>query len=161
MRKPDREDFAGRVWRVNLREADPGMTKRGGTAARWVLELPEAHPVWHSYLLDLSKTHERPDGTNYTMTLCAMQIDFDRERYLRDLCPMQEVLGRTIGAVLMPANYVLRLACSSDEDAIDRAEVAVRAMVNGRLGPTDDDREDWETLYGLERVRTLSGGYSS
>lgn len=122
----------------------------------WMVEVPLAHPIWHTYLLSL--IHLRPvpglanpvlykEGVTHELFLHAMNIDIDRELYLRDF-KAQERNGTKVPPLLMPVNFAAQFICENDRKAKEEIAFAVNEMLVGRLSPDTDYRREWVALFG-------------
>lgn len=125
----------------------------------WIMEVPEAHPVWNSYLIFM--LHLRPlpgraeaiihlTGATHEMELWAIDPDAKRGAI---------ILGETNPWpwVLHPGNFAAQLVAADDTAAIATLEDAVAAVVAGRLNPDTDFIRQWAERYGdnmlKDRVR--------
>ncbi|MBY0559915.1 hypothetical protein [Hyphomicrobium sp.] len=113
--------------------------------ACWVIEAPDAHPVWHSYSLAMMRLDlilnpiRYLRGATHEMQLQALDPRFPREPMIR---------GAEQGAFLSPMNFAAQLIKPSHEAAIAVLDDAVARICAGTLSPDTDDIRQWLTLYG-------------
>lgn len=144
---------AGKAWLVNL----PTLIQTSGIAREndasldiWVIEVPGAHPAWHSYLLALY--HLRPVATpqatlfyledaTHEITLFALDPDCDRRAIIDGTIK----LGKTI---MTPANYAGQFHAIGDETARQRILETVQDICDGKLSPDTDYVSMWQSRFG-------------
>jgi hypothetical protein len=141
----------GRGWNLN------GASLRGKNGPNalvdlWLLESPDSHPIWHSYLLSL--VHLRPiedlpepiiylPGATHELVLYALDANF----------PRQDSLTSGGWHRLEPANFCAQFIASSDIEAIKRIASAARSVCAGTLSPDTDFRKQWIALFGDNMMR--------
>lgn len=142
MRAPDVQDLPvapsspspRRAWRLPI-------TTISADVARWLLEVPGAHPLWRHWVLSVA--HTRPvaglpvvpvivPGTSHQMTIATVH-----PHHLPD--PNSVVPF----PVLTPADVIAPFASRSDAGAVALAERCVRLIVAGTMSPDQNHRQAW------------------
>lgn len=135
----------GRAWRC-VPIANP--PQRLGTVVDWLVEAPEAHPVWHSYAVCLIHLRPLPDmppprfylpGATHEIWVAALDPWAVRQ-------PM--ILRTQMMAYLLPLNFAAQFIASDDAVAMARVEGVVRAICFGTLSPDSDAIDVWCELFG-------------
>jgi hypothetical protein len=144
--KPTIKGTYGRAWLYPVGPATPECV------AAWIIEAPWAHPVWHSYLLNV--IHLRPserdpnpiiylDGA--THELCIEALDPEKPR-------QPSIDGGEVWA-LSPPNFAGQIICGSDVAAFARAENAVFMILERHLSPDTDYIYEWIRLFGDSMIK--------
>ena len=146
---------AGRAWLCNygnFLESGDCERESDDTVGMWLIEAPEAHPAWHSYLLIL--VHLRPlpgceeltfhlDGATHQMWLSALDPHGSRQSLVD--CDLK---AQNKCASLEPLNFAAQFIEIADNLAKERCESAVQAICDGRLSPDTPPMGDWVDLFG-------------
>jgi hypothetical protein len=144
----------GRAWAIDLEGAyvAAGRARETGfDVACWIVEAPWAHPVWHSYginLIHLRQVPEQPPlhfylaGATHEMFVAALDPGRPRQRMLET-----GTLAR-----LLPLNFGAQFIATNDADAMGRVERAVRLICAGRLSPDTDFIQQWIDLFGTSNM---------
>ena len=154
-RPPDIEGPDGKAWLCNIDVACERLgIKRSETAmiAIWVIEAPKAHPIWHSYSLDVRHLRPNPGEdlhiyiplATHEILLSALVPDCDRET---------AIAGGASLVHLVPHNFAAQLVEISDELALGRVRCAVEMICAGRLSPDTDYTSDWIRLFGHAMIK--------
>lgn len=153
-RAPDVTDQAGEAWRV-----DPSADRRVGhlNPAQWVVFVPWAHPLWHSYVLGCVSLREDPDGpvhinlpgATHELYLYALDPTAAPVRYLD---PRQDN-GVPFLPWLRPANFVAQFRRPDDAAAAATVEKVLRRVLAGVLNPDTDARAAWAAMFGRHGFR--------
>lgn len=140
--KPTINGAHARAWRV-----DPHHVAPHSLVTSWLVEVPWAHPVWHSYRISL--IHLRPvpglddaviyrSGATHEIAVYALDPDM----------PRQAVFDSHVWDVLTPPNFVDQFIAQSDAAADARIADVVRLICDGWLSPDTDFRGAWIKLFG-------------
>jgi len=160
-RAPDITGSHGRAWRVD-HEAHRRRSLRGPDAdagvVTWVVEATWAHPLFHSYVLDLVHLRPLPDGretkiylhgATHEMILHALNPDTPREPF---------ILGDAPASWLQPVNFAAQLVRPDDAAATATIEDAVRDICAGTLNPDTDAISMWAHRFGDNMLLGRQGG---
>jgi hypothetical protein len=151
---------SGRAWRCRppLYREEPGFNEgEDAHAAGWVIEAPQAHPFWHSYLMTL--IHLRPlpvnrptifylEGATHEIWLHALTPDGSRQKLVDGHSP-----GGEASNLLVPLNFAAQLIELSDESAVKRCEAAIQRVCDGTLSPDTDHIRTWMHLFGDNMIK--------
>ncbi len=145
----------GRAWRVDLDDCYRAAGKardEGAEIAMWIVEARFAHPLWHSYWIEL--VHLRPfadkrptkfylEGATHEVWVYALDPNHSRDQMIRS------------GAVnaLTPKNFAAQFIEPSDEAAAERVQQAVRMICDGKLSPDTDFIRSWAALFGDNMIK--------
>lgn len=120
----------------------------------WIITAPLWHPAWHQYLLGVITLDEIPDlppaiKTAPGMTHELMVLALDPSRGPYDALQVRQ--GDL--ALLLPIN-VSEQFTGTDDQARQLAELATRAVVDGRLNPETSDaptriRAEWHAAIAM------------
>lgn len=142
---PSYTGVAGKAWDINL-AANPDGTKRADVA-HWVVERPDAHPFWHSYVVILF--HLRPLDGKYAHIA---RPDATHEFWLAALDPRlkrEEVIHSGSIPFLRPVNFASQIIAGSDAEAYGMIyHDAVKAICDGVLNPDTDYLRVWVEKFG-------------
>lgn len=144
---------SGRAWRYDLEAfyAKIGKTPGDSCVEMWLFECPEAHPVWHSYVLSL--VHLRPVMINgVTLPTTLYLAGATHEIVLFALNPQEPRDVLSYPHVLNPKNFAAQFIADSDATAAERIEATVQLIVNGDLNPDTDALSAWIALFGDKMV---------
>lgn len=146
---------AGRAWTVDLDAAYVRLGRaraEGAEVCAWVVEARWAHPVWHSYWIDLAHLrpvagHQRPftvylAGATHELVLMALDPD----------ALLRPMIGGGPVQALAPVNFAAQFVAENDAMALRRVELAVQAICDGRLSPDTDFRDAWIALFGAHMI---------
>lgn len=150
LQEPDHHGMSGKAWFVPKKKADPTC----GIGC-WLVECPNAHPVWHSYLFSVA--HLRPaKGVSKPLTylhnatheflLIALNPEASRRRLLEvgKLRPLD---------AMTPYNFGAQMSVANDELALAKVRDSVVRVVNGLLHPDSDFVSDWVAIFGDNMLR--------
>lgn len=167
--RPDKDPIAvtpnmsgqhGRAWRINLNGTLAAAGGEHATLVGWIIEVPWAHPLWHSYVLWLIHLRPMADGRP-TLTYLP---DASHELHLSALDPDKPrspvIAGDAGPSVLTPMNFAAQMRKYTDSDAIDRINCAVRDVVDGRLHPDTDFRSQWIERFGDNMMKDRAPRHS-
>lgn len=118
----------------------------------WVIEAPWAHPIWHSYSLVLVHLREMPDKRKTFFYLDGATHEF----WLHALDPnenRQEVIDGQATHHLTPVNFAAQIVRSNDEIAIAEIRETVEDIIDGKLSPDTDFRQDWIARFGDSMIK--------
>lgn len=146
----------GRAWLCDLaavRQSIGVGADQDGTLAHWIVEAPEAHPLWHSYSIVL--VHLRPmadgrktliylDDATHEIWLMAIDPKANRNRMLTKVVP---------APWLEPKNFAAQFIEASDDLARERVQRAVTMICVGALNPDTDFNRHWEALFGSNMMK--------
>lgn len=158
MRNPDITGPLGRAWRVapETQHERPDTT---ATLAQWLLTVPAAHPVWHSYALAVVHLRDIPG----VKPAVKQTPDATHEVILFALNPEKDLPdpddGRFRPALLTPANLVEQVQALTDEQAVAIAEGLARAFVLGHASPDTDFRAHTQALIRNTVEHVVLGGH--
>jgi hypothetical protein len=147
---------AGKAWLAKLDVWRKFNGKPPGDASLdgWLIEVPKAHPIWHSYLLTLVHLRSQdglPEplvylpGATHEIVLHVLNPDCDRNMLL--------ATGRAPMALLTPPNFAGQFIEPSDDCAKSRVMASVQLICEGVLNPDTDARQSWIALYGDSMMR--------
>jgi hypothetical protein len=139
MREPDREGSCGKAWLIRRPSAKELATSPNwaATVASWLLYVPGAHPMWHSYALAVVHLREVPGAPPPHKTY----PDAEYELMIYALNPkVQHDPDDFKPAFLQPANLVEQFHGLTDSKAAKLAEQLAAAFVNGDASPDTDFR---------------------
>lgn len=151
----------GRAWRCDIAEGLRLAVAQGvlaspahdATVAKWVVEAPWAHPVWHSYALTV--IHLRPiEPVPRNNEIIFYKPNATHELWLAALNPevdLNEVAATGLdrkGASMLPLNFAAQFVEVTDDLARERVHGSVRAILDGTLNPDTDAISQWVALYG-------------
>jgi hypothetical protein len=141
---------SGLAWPVDLDLAYQRLGKSRADAAdvaSWLVEAPWAHPVWHSYWINLAHLRELPNyprpkiyiaGATHEILVHALNPNMDRQTMIET------------GAMhaLHPANFAAQFIEATDDGAIERIRGTVEMICDSKLSPDTDFRQSWVMLFG-------------
>jgi hypothetical protein len=147
------ESPTGKAWSVNLEEVvkATGWTKPYSTLSRWFIRAPWAHPLWHSYILELQ--HLRPlegfsppkiylDGATHEMTLAALDPAW---KIIQMKNPQPHMLH--------PLNFAAQIIEISDADAQTRIRGCILEILEQKLSPDTDFMRLWVQRFNDSMVK--------
>jgi hypothetical protein len=150
---PDLVGKTGRAWRVDVAET---MKRRGlesGDVACWIVEAPNAHPVWHSYWFEMvhlrpfrdmeGDTHIYLEGATHEMWIAA--IDPDKSR--------QEMLDTGMIPALRPLNFACQFIFDNDHTASLSLLQDVRDVIDGVISPDTDFVRMWVARHNGSMIK--------
>lgn len=143
--EPDLRGTHGCAW-INPRRPAPDKPNLG----QWVLYVPGAHPVWHSYALSLCHLRDLPGYRPALRNLPGAT----HELSLSALDPRRASELWTCIYGLTPQNFVAQMI-ETDESALARMMQTVRDVIDGRLNPDTDNRAQWIARFGDNCIRSL------
>ena len=147
----------GRAWLCDLAKGAKIMKLAPGqdaTLAHWVIEAPDAHPVWHSYSLIVIHLRPMPDnrptmfyidGATHEMWLYAIDPDKDRNELLST--------GIVQRHWMWPCNFAAQFIEIGDDLARERIQNAAMRICLGELNPDTDGRSQWEAQFGSNMMK--------
>lgn len=147
----------GRAWRIDTATA---LRRYGfkvedqGTIAAWCVEVPWAHPVWHSYILIL--VHLRP--TKHTPTEAKLYFPGATHEFWLwasdpDKPRIEWISGAKDPAHLSPMNFGAQLKQSTDGGAIAVMAKTVQDICDGKLSPDTDYLTQWRERFGSATIK--------
>ncbi|HJQ59413.1 MAG TPA: hypothetical protein VJ890_21075 [Vineibacter sp.] len=151
----------GRAWLADLavmRNRLEIESDRDGTLTSWVIEVPWANPVWHSYALTL--IHLRPidglrtkfylAGATHELWLYAMDPD----------APRDDIVNGRLDSLsrfwLEPKNFAAQFIETDDAAALQRVRAAVMKICEGKLSPDTDYIRHWMHLFGDNMIKDMA-----
>lgn len=147
---PDMQGSFGRAWRYDIEAiARKAGNKPHSSILSWVIEAPNANPMWHSYALHLIHLRDEIDlgrpkiyvqGATHEMMLFALNPDKPRD--LKDY-----------PSVLTPINFAAQFIARDDSYAIARINETVCEIVNGQLSPDTDHTQSWIARFGSAMIK--------
>jgi hypothetical protein len=142
MREPDFKGAFGTLWRVA--KPDPAKLERPDHEASlgvWLLTVPSAHPMWHSYALAVISLRDIPgvppaskQYSEATHELLLMALDPGVS-----LPDPDDALHFKL-AYLTPPNLVEQFHGVTDEQAVQIGELLARSFIDGHANPDTDAR---------------------
>lgn len=142
---PELEGTHGKAWRIILyKEGESAPPKQA--IVDWLVEVPEAHPFWHSYWLALFQLADLDGAVIYLPGAT-------HELVVHALDPMIPRRIHGIPKHLEPPNFCAQIISESDFDAEARITESVREMINGTLNPDTDFMQQWIERYGDNMVK--------
>lgn len=153
---PTLTSLHGRAWAVDIDGAFKRLGRSReefGDVASWLIEASWAHPIWHSYWINLN--HLRPvsgqmaplhfylEGATHEVWVKAL----DPAR------PRQAMIETGNMAPLQPGNFAAQIIERSDEAAQERIKDAVQLICQGKLSPDTDFLRPWILLFGDNMVK--------
>ena len=142
----------GQAWKLDL--STTKNKREHATLAMWLIEAPNAHPAWHSYLIAM--VHLRPMNgyetkfykKDATHELWVFALNPDKNR--QDII---DCVDNGSKQLLMPRNYGGQFIEITDELAIERIENTVKEIVEGKLSPDTDYMSEWIKRYGNDMIK--------
>jgi hypothetical protein len=141
---PTIETKHARIWRIDLaRSTDVAPTAVGV----WLLEVPGAHPLWHSYVLSLIHLGQAPDAE--PVVLCLPGATHEMALFaLNPMHPRQAIFDGLECAMVDPVNFAAQMVVADHAAAIACVERALPLIASGALNPDTDYIRDWVALFG-------------
>lgn len=151
-REPDIVGAHGKAWKVDVAAVarrNPGGPGADLTPASWIVEVPWAHPMWHSYTLACVSMRDAPGvppavihlpGATHEVLLYALNPE--ARRALNDVTPY-----------LTPGNFHGQWIAGTDEQAAAFIEETVKLVVDGRLNPDTDARSEWIRRFSASNMK--------
>lgn len=141
----------GKAWLVDVDaccERTNRIREECTIVAMWLIEAAWAHPLWHSYWLNLVHLRPRPlrdEETKFylpgaTHELCLFALNPDK--------PREDLLQTGMAYRLIPINFAAQIIEPSDATAAARAQTAVEMVCDGKLSPDTDFIQQWVRLFG-------------
>ena len=140
----------GQAWKVDLAAiAAKRDNKPHASLVTWVVKAPWAHPVWHSYSINL--IHLRPllDFPPPTIHLSGAT----HEVIVFALDPAWKLNLQECAPYLLPANFVGQFVEPDDAFAARRVEQCVIDIVNGKLSPDTDFMQHWIARFSASNIK--------
>lgn len=146
-RAPDLTGAFGAAWQLPV--APLGQRRRadlGATIAGWLLNAPQAHPLWTYYLVSVIHLHAiagvkppfiRTPGATHELIIASL----NPEQRLPDLAAVGR--GEASFAFLTPIDVMEQFTVTDDAMAYRLCELAVRSCVDGIASPDQDWRSWW------------------
>ena len=114
--------------------------------ALWVISVPWAHPVWHSYSISLcdltTNMGKKPvllkKGVTHEIVVMALNPDFEIP---------EEITPGWVPQALTPPNHAYQFKAESDDDACKRIVDLVQRIENKTLNPDTDHISVWDQLF--------------
>ena len=161
MREPDFKGVFGSLWRVAKPDAAKlEMPDWQATLGQWLLTVPGAHPVWHSYALGVihlrdipgvRPAHKQYPEAEHELLLLAL----DPEKPLPD----PDDVANFKPAYLTPLNLVEQFHGVTDEQAVEIAEWLGRSFIDGLANPDTDYRTQTQLLLRKTVEHIALGGH--
>lgn len=160
--KPDFSGPSGRAWLCNhgnLQEQEGDEGGPDATVGMWLIEAPEAHPLWHSYVLVLVHLRTLPgreeeevtfhlDGATHQLLLNALDPKGSRQSLVD--CDLK---AKNKCAILHPLNFAAQFIEITDNLARERCVSAVQAICDGKISPDTDYMWQWLGLFGNNMLK--------
>ena len=125
----------------------------------WIIERPDAHPAWHSYMIALYALRDvegatpavrYAPGVTHEFMLLAIDPEADRQLIVDGCNP-----GGETWQWLTPPNFGAQFTADGDDAAVSMIrEQAVRPVVDGDLNPDVDGRADWIARFGSSLIKS-------
>jgi hypothetical protein len=157
--EPTLEGDCGEAWLcdIGVGQALMGVKpEQDATICHWVVEVPWAHPAWHSY--SIISQHLRPmDGydkaivfhledATHELLVFALDPKKDRKRLIET--------GIVERHFLNPPNFAAQFIELDDDLARERIKSTVQEIVDGKLSPDTDYRQMWVKRFGGNMVKS-------
>lgn len=147
--KPPAEEFGGNVWDVDGVEGHPSCLRVV------LLRFPEAHPMWHDYMLSL--VHLRPiegmpmpalhqPNSSHELICFALNPDVDNQPTSFDSFK-----------VLTPMNLVFQFEGLTDEQAKEAFALYLTALSSKTISPDTDFRNAQRAMLRAIQKGVLEG----
>jgi hypothetical protein len=132
---------------------------RGINLAGWLIYAPGAHPIWHSYCLNLTALRDVPgmppphiyrpgEHPTHEFFLFAM----DPGPPPGGPAPRRYRLDET-NPILMPMNFGAQFKEPTDARAMARIRTTVQDVIDGRLNPDTDGIQQWIRRFGASNIK--------
>ncbi len=115
----------------------------------WVVSAPEAHPLWHSYVIDLIHLRPVPGLGNPRIYLAGAT----HELILHAIDPEWRLTTNKRPPILLPANFAAQFIAANDEAAVDKVGMVVVEILAGHLNPDTDATSQWVERFGDNMLR--------
>lgn len=148
----------GRAWPIDL---DCGRRTLGldpandASLGAWIVEAPEAHPVWHSYIISLAHLRPLSEGdppflyladATHEVLIWAMSPEANRREII--LNGLHWIEG-----ALHPPNFGGQFIEVEDHLAITRVTNAIQEICDGKLNPDTDYLRQWIKRFGHHMIK--------
>lgn len=132
------------AWRIDDAHPDlaPDDPRRASTVATWFVLAPDAHMIFPMYVVFGVNFKPIPGVPEPVKTIA----EATHELSIWAMAPDKPMALDALH-LCHPVNIVEVFEAASDEAAALRIEVAVLAMVKGRLSPDSDWRGTWRQLF--------------
>lgn len=148
-KKPAEEFSNGNVWDVDGVEGHP-------TCLRIViLRFPEAHPMWHDYMLSL--VHLRPVEVMPAPSLQNQNSSHELMCFALDPAANNQPTNFDSFKPLLPQNLVFQFEGLTDDQAKEAFAHYLTALSNGRMSPDTDYRTAQRTMLKAIQRDVLDG----
>lgn len=136
--------------------------------AAWIIEAPDRHPVWHSYLGTLTTlvelealgpTHKNFPAATHEIIMLALNPEHP---YEAPILGTDEMAPAWPFHYLTPPNVVAHFVCTSDDIAGQVGNVAAVAVADGRLAIEPGGAmlsRYWEGSLALAVEHYVTGGH--
>lgn len=153
----------GPCGRADLVDLSPHAATRpdwAATMATWFLTCPGQSPAWSCYGLSTIHLREMPG----VRPAVIHTLGATHEVLLIAFNPAERPVATDIGtwSFLLPPNVMHQVVLNDDFQAVELAELAARAVVNGTLWaepPLSGQREPWATTLDITAAHLRTGGH--
>jgi hypothetical protein len=159
VRPPDLQGQAGRAWRLEFAPINVDTT---ASLARWLVNVPGAHPFWEWWQIHLIHLKDIPGQTKpATKTYPEAEYEFGILAINPESCPHPDPEKHKDGyPYLTPPDVVEQFDVKgSDRDAVRITDACVRGIVNGFITPDQDGRAMWKKLIKNTADHFKSGAH--
>lgn len=143
----------GKAYILNIEATRPAGLLDGDDPriAVWIVECPNAHPIWHSYMIFALSLHD-PDrtkkfnialpGATHEIVVAALRPDMPREDIFRS--------GES--NIVEPINFIAQQV-SDNHSVIAELDRAIQMICEGTLCPDTDARQQWVAIFGDSHIK--------
>lgn len=157
--QPDHVGTHGRAWRFNLKSILDAQRAKHGTAppmelntCAWAVYAPFSHPMWPCVAVACISLRDVPGWPSATINLPGAT----HEVMVMALDPDKPVCVDQQPSYLRPTNFAGQFIASSDDEARERIEQAVRDICAGTLNPDSDGRHQWAERFSRSNFKPLA-----
>jgi hypothetical protein len=140
-RPPDLDSRAGKAWQL---PAPPPEFGPDTTVGRWLVNVPGAHPFWSWYLVACCHLRDHPGLPPAVRHYPAAAYEFQIVALDPKHPPATD--GATMLHTLSPPEAIVQFHGVDDAGAAEVCQLAIRAIVEGRMSPDSDYRRAWARL---------------
>lgn len=140
----------GEAWMIDLDAIGRKIgVKEHASVVGWIISAPWAHPLWHSYSLNLIHLRPLPGYPPPTIYLPGAT----HEIILHALDPDHKINLEETPRWLSPANFAAQFIEPSDEAAKDRIRQCVFEITRGILSPDTDFTQQWIARFNASMIK--------
>lgn len=153
MKTPDIEGKFGRAWIAGGKRTVDHSASLGS----WLLNIPGAHLLWEYWIVGVVHLRAIPGGRPAKKHYPEAEYEFIIASINPEACPKPDPES-TIGyPCLTPVDVVYQFHGVNDRDALRIGELAIKAMVDGRISPDQDFRSAWDRVLDATVAHFRSG----